>query len=76
MMKTARDWDLWNNYKAAWQHAERLQSRCDDDSLLFGVVYDMQQERWLPNCVDASRWITERFNGGHQSYFAEVWREY
>jgi len=71
-----RDWDLWINYKAAWRRAERLQERCDDASLLFGVVYDMQRGAWLPNCVDTSRWITEQFHGGHRAYYTEVWREH
>ena len=66
---------LWHGYRAAWEKAEYLQSLCDEPTLLFGVIYDLLQGRWLVNCVDANQWVTERFRGGHRSYYAEVWRQ-
>jgi len=52
-----------------------LQMRCAEENLLFSVIYDRRQGRWLVACTDTSRWITERFHGGHRGYYVEVWRQ-
>jgi len=69
------DWALWRSYRAAWERAELLQWLLEGDSVLFGVIFDSRQRRWLVNCVDTNQWITKRFRGGHRSYYAEVWRQ-
>lgn len=68
------DWALWRSYRAAWERAELLQSLWEGDSVLFGVIFDHHQRRWLVNCVDKSQWVTKRFHGGHRGYRPEVWR--
>lgn len=75
MMGSDRDWALWKGYRAAWNQAELLQSLWDGDSVLFGVIFDNRQRRWLVNCVDTNQWVTKRFRGGHRSHYMEVWRQ-
>jgi len=70
-----RDWALWREFRNAWERAEMLQMRCAEENLLFSVIYDRRQGRWLVACTDTSRWITERFHGGHRGYYVEVWRQ-
>ncbi len=74
-MKDEKEWQLWKEYKSAWNRAEQLQERCEEDDLLFDVIYDHRNRRWFVNCVDTQRWIIERFHGGHRGYYQEVWRE-
>ena len=73
-MRNDRDWVLWQEYQGAWKRAEMLQSLWERDSLLSGVIYDRRERRWIVNCVDTARPITERIRGGHRRCFAEVWR--
>jgi hypothetical protein len=47
----------------------------EGDSVLFGVIYDRRERRWIVNCVDTSQWVTSRFRGGHRAYHPEVWRD-
>lgn len=66
---------LRRSYCAAWHWAEFLQSIWEGDCVLFGVIYDRYQCRWIVNCVDASQWITKRSHGGHRVYYPEVWSD-
>jgi hypothetical protein len=74
-MKNDRDWALWRECQSAWKRAELLQSLWEGDSMLFGVIFDRCQHRWVVNCVDTSEWVTKRFHGGHRAYHPEVWRQ-
>jgi hypothetical protein len=74
-MRNDRDWVLWRQYQSASKRAELLQSMWEGESVLFGVIFDNEEGRWVVNCVDTSQWITKRFHGGHRAYYPEVWRD-
>lgn len=72
-MNQDRDWSLWHDYKESWKRADKLQERCEQTHLRFGVIF--KQGQWFVHCIDTTDWITEKFFGGHRKYPRVIWSE-